>query len=129
MIGGDAMSQMILVVDDDRELRLLYRMVLEREGYTIAEAANGAEALKFLMSQTPDVIIMDMLMPMLGGEAVMKRIQQMPALQDVRIIVLTAYPRFRDTAEYLNADLFMVKPAKPQELVAAVRDLLSGPPA
>lgn len=118
------MSRTILVVDDDRELRVLYRMVLEREGYTIYEAANGAEALKFLMSQTPDVIVMDMLMPMLGGEAVMKRIQQMPALENVRIIVLTAYPRFRDIAEFLHADAFLVKPAKPQELVAAVQYVL-----
>ncbi len=119
------MSHTILVVDDDRELRVLYRMVLEREGYVISEAANGAEALKFLMSHTPDVIVMDMLMPMLGGEAVVQRIQQMPALNDIRIIVLTAYPRFRESAAFLRADEFMVKPAKPHELLEAVEAVLA----
>lgn len=119
------MSQLVLVVDDDKQLRNLYRIVLEREDFTVEEAANGAEALKYLMSQTPDVIVMDMLMPMLGGEAVMKRIQQMPNLQDIRIVVLTAYPRFRQTAEYLYADAFLVKPTTPDELVSAIRQVLA----
>ncbi len=119
------MGQLVLVVDDDKQLRNLYRIVLEREDFTVEEAANGAEALKYLMSQTPDVIVMDMLMPMLGGEAVMKRIQQMPNLQDIRIVVLTAYPRFRQTAEFLYADAFLVKPTTPDELVSAIRQVLA----
>jgi CheY-like chemotaxis protein len=114
------MSHSILIVDDDSELRILYRAILEREGYLVDEAPNGAEALKFLMSHTPDVIVMDMLMPMLGGEAVMRRIQQMPALRDVRIVVLTAYPRFRESAQYLQADQFLVKPVKPIDIIQAI---------
>lgn len=122
--AGVNMSHSILVVDDDKQLRQLYRVILERAGFTVDEAANGAEALKFLMSSTPDVIVMDMLMPMLGGEAVMKRIQQMPALKDVRILVLTAYPRFRETAVFLEADEFLVKPTSPSDLLAAIKGLL-----
>ena len=122
------MSHLILIVDDDAELRTLYRMILEREGYTVDEAANGAEALKYLGSHVPDLIIMDMLMPMLGGESVIRRIQQIPALRDVRIIVLTAYPRFRDTVRYLDADQFLVKPITPRQIVEAVRDVLSEEP-
>lgn len=122
------MSDLILIVDDDAELRTLYRMVLEREGYTVDEAANGADALKYLSSRVPDLIIMDMLMPMLGGESVMRRIQQIPALREVRIIVLTAYPRFRDTVRYLDADQFLVKPITPRQIVEAVRDALSQEP-
>jgi CheY-like chemotaxis protein len=114
------MSHSILIVDDDSELRILYRAILEREGYLVDEAPNGAEALKYLMSHTPDVIVMDMLMPMLGGEAVMRRIQQMPALRDVRIVVLTAYPRFRESAQYLQADQFLVKPVKPIDIIQAI---------
>ncbi len=114
------MSHSILIVDDDSELRILYRAILEREGYLVDEAPNGAEALKYLMSHTPDVIVMDMLMPMLGGEAVMRRIQQMPALRDVRVVVLTAYPRFRESAQYLQADQFLVKPVKPTDILQAI---------
>jgi len=114
------MPHSILIVDDDSELRVLYRAILEREGYLVDEAPNGAEALKYLMSHTPDVIVMDMLMPMLGGEAVMRRIQQMPALRDVRVVVLTAYPRFRESAQYLQADQFLVKPVKPTDILQAI---------
>ncbi len=120
------MSQLILIVDDDAELRLLYRMILEREGYTVAEAANGMDALRFLSTQTPDLIIMDVLMPLLGGEGVMRKLQQMPVLNNVRVIVLTAYPRFRDSALLLHADQFLVKPVTPQQIVAAVRATLAG---
>ncbi len=123
---GDLMTRLILVVDDDKQLRHLYRMVLEREGFRVEEAANGAEAIKFLVSHTPDVVVMDMLMPMLGGEAVMSRIQQMPALRDMRIVVLTAYPRFRESALFLDADAFLVKPATPDQLLETVKNVLSG---
>lgn len=119
------MSQSVLVVDDDKQLRQLYRIVLERAGFRVEEAANGAEALKALMSHTPDAIVMDMLMPMLGGEAVMKRIQQMPSLSDIRIVVLTAYPRFRETAVFLQADEFLVKPTSPNDLVLALQSVLA----
>ncbi|MBP8974549.1 MAG: response regulator [Anaerolineae bacterium] len=122
------MSHLILIVDDDAELRTLYRLILEREGYAVDEAANGADALKYLSNHVPDLIVMDMLMPMLGGEPVMRRIQQIPALRDVRIIVLTAYPRFRDTVRYLDADQFLVKPITPRQIVEAVRDVLSEEP-
>lgn len=122
------MSQLILIVDDDAELRMLYRLILEREGFTVAEAANGADALRFLSTQKPDLIIMDVLMPLLGGEGVMRKLQQMPILDEVRIIVLTAYPRFRDSALFVRADQFLVKPVTPQQIVAAVRATLSGQP-
>jgi DNA-binding NtrC family response regulator len=119
------MSASILIVDDDAGLRGLYRIILEKAGYEITEASNGADALKELVNRTPDVIIMDMLMPMLGGEAMMKRIQQMPALQDMKIVVITAYPRFRESAEFMRANQFLVKPVKPDEVLEAVELVLS----
>lgn len=119
------MSYSVLIVDDDTGLRSLFRMILEKAGYEISEATNGADALRMLVNFTPDVIIMDMLMPMLGGEAVMKRIQQMPALQDVKIVVVTAYPRFQESAQFLRADRFLVKPIQPNEVLDAVEGVLS----
>ncbi len=119
------MSHSILIVDDDTGLRSLYRLILEKAGYDIFEATNGADALKLLVNFTPDVIIMDMLMPLLGGEAVMKRIQQMPALKDVKIIVVTAYPRFHESAQDLDIDHFLVKPVQPDEVLEAVESVLA----
>jgi two-component system response regulator ResD len=123
--GEEEMTYSVLIVDDDKGLRGLYRMVLEKAGYLVDEVTNGADALKYLMSHTPNVIIMDMLMPMLGGEAVIKRIQQMPALDEVKIIVVTAYPRFRASTEYFRADSFLVKPIQPNEVLEAVEGVLS----
>ena len=120
------MSYSVLIVDDDKALRGLYRMVLEKAGYLVDEVTNGADALKYLMNHTPDVILMDMLMPMLGGEAVIKRIQQMPALDDVKIIVVTAYPRFRESTEFYRADTFLVKPIQPNEVVEIIEGVLRG---
>lgn len=119
------MAASILIVDDDKGLRSLYRMILEKSGYLVDEVTNGADALKYLINHTPDVIIMDMLMPMLGGEVVIKRIQQMPALNDVKIIVVTAYPRFREMSEFFRADCFLVKPIPPNEVLEAVANVLN----
>jgi len=64
-------------------------------------------------------------MPMLGGEAVLQRIRQMPALRDTRVLVLTAYPRFRDTASLDHVDRFLVKPVLPRDLVTAIGEMVS----
>jgi CheY-like chemotaxis protein len=119
------MTYSVLIVDDDKGLRGLYRMVLEKAGYLVDEVTNGADALKYLMNHTPNVIIVDMLMPMLGGEAVIKRIQQMPALDEVKIIVVTAYPRFRESIGFFRADSFLVKPIQPNEVLEAVEGALA----
>ncbi|MBN1681649.1 MAG: response regulator [Anaerolineae bacterium] len=114
------MGLTVLVVDDDKGLRSLCRMVLECEGYSVWEASNGAEALQFLMNRTPDVIVIDMLMPMLGGEAVMRRIHQLPFLAHTRVIVMTAYPRYREMLQGVEVDAFLVKPVMPAQLIEAV---------
>ncbi|MCC6800103.1 MAG: response regulator [Anaerolineae bacterium] len=119
------MTYSVLIVDDDPALRAMYRIILERRGYIVDEAANGAEALRLLLNQTPDVIVLDILMPMLGGEAVLQRIRQMPALRDTRVLVLTAYPRFRDTASLERVDRFLVKPILPNDLVMTISEMLS----
>jgi CheY-like chemotaxis protein len=114
------MKRSVFIIDDDKELRNIYRIILERQDYIVHEAGNGADALKFLMNYTPDVIVIDMLMPMLGGEVVLQRIKQIPSLHQARIVVLTAYPRFRESASHLQADQFLVKPIKPDDLVQAI---------
>lgn len=118
------MGHTVLIVEDDQEQRALMRMALERAGYTVTEAVNGAEALQHLVRYTPDVIVLDILMPMLGGGVVLERIQQMPALQDVRIVVVTGYPRFREETERLHVDQFLVKPITSAELLQAIEAVL-----
>src|SRR5690554_4546475 len=118
------MTYSVLIIDDDQQVRTMYRLVLERHGYDVDEASNGAEALRMLLNQTPDVILLDILMPMLGGEAVLQRIRQMPSLHNTRVLVVTAYPRFQKTTNLDHVDGFLVKPIQPSELVTAIEDAL-----
>lgn len=118
------MTYSVLIIDDDQQVRAMYRMVLERHGYLVDEAANGAEALHRLLNETPDVILLDILMPMLGGEVVLQRIQQMPSLDHTRIVVLTAYPRYQKIANLDQVDRFLIKPVLPRDLVKAIAEVL-----
>lgn len=118
------MTYSVLIIDDDQQVRAMYRMVLERHGYVVDEASNGAEALGMLHNQTPDLILLDILMPMLGGEAVLRRIRQMPSLDNTRVVVLTAYPRYQETTRLDQVDRFLVKPILPRELARAIADVL-----
>lgn len=123
--AGARMAYSVLIVDDDQQVRMMFRLVLERHGYIVDEAPNGAEALRKLLNQTPDVILLDILMPMLGGEAVLQRIRQMPSLYNTKVLVVTAYPRFEKTANLDRVDRFLVKPILPAHLVQAVAEVLA----
>ncbi|NLE49857.1 MAG: response regulator [Chloroflexi bacterium] len=118
------MTYSVLIIDDDQQVRTMYRLILERQGYAVDEASNGAEALRLLVNQTPDVILLDILMPMLGGEAVLQRIRQMPSLHNTRVIVLTAYPRFQRTTNFDHVDSFLIKPIMPRDLLEAIAEAL-----
>lgn len=119
------MTYSVLIVDDDQQVRTMYRLVLERHGYLVDEASNGAEALRMLLNQTPDVILLDILMPMLGGEAVLQRIRQMPSLLNTKVLVVTAYPRFQKITNLDHVDRFLVKPILPSDLAQAIQDVLA----
>lgn|SRR5690606_9347064 len=119
------MTYSVLIVDDDQQVRTMYRLVLERHGYLVDEASNGAEALRMLLNQTPDVILLDILMPMLGGEAVLQRIRQMPSLLNTKVLVVTAYPRFQKITNIDHVDRFLVKPILPSDLAQAIQDVLA----
>lgn len=80
----------VMIADDDRVIRLALRGILERQGYSVTEAENGAEALSHLASQTPDVILMDALMPVLDGFEACARIQSLPPSKVCPVIMMTA---------------------------------------
>jgi len=114
----------ILIVEDDPEMRNIYRYSLEKEGFTLTEAANGAQALTLLESQTYDLLILDMLLPNMGGDTVLKRIKPMPEHAAMKIIILSAYPGFKEVATTYGVDDYLVKPITPNAIVATVRAVL-----
>jgi len=114
----------VLVVDDDRAVRESLRRSLEFNGYAVALAADGAEALASISGSVPDVVVMDVMMPRLDGLEATRALRK--AGNDVPILVLTARDAVGDRVEGLDAgaDDYLTKPFALEELLARLRALL-----
>ena len=117
---GITMPKKILIVEDEANIRELLRLYLEREGYAVIEAENGVEGIKQWKSEKPDMILLDVMMPVMDGWAVCKEIR---AESDVPIIMLTAKGETADRVSGLEmgADDYIVKPLEMPEVIARVR--------
>ncbi|HEY9180497.1 MAG TPA: response regulator [Candidatus Baltobacteraceae bacterium] len=113
----------ILVVDDDRNLRKIIQTNLELAGYDVTTAANGEDALRLLDSMQPDLIVLDVMMPVMDGYEVARRIRRHPSNTHVPIIMLTAKSEVEDKLAGFEAgaDDYITKPFGPQELLARVK--------
>ena len=114
------MAKKILIVEDEANIRELLRLYLEREGYAVIEAENGVEGIKLWKSEKPDMLLLDVMMPVMDGWAVCKEIR---AESDVPIIMLTAKGETADRVSGLEmgADDYIVKPLEMPEVIARVR--------
>ena len=114
------MPKKILIVEDEAIIRELLRLYLEREGYTVLEAENGVEGIKKWKSDKPDMLLLDVMMPVMDGWAVCREIR---AESDVPIIMLTAKGETADRVSGLEmgADDYIVKPLEMPEVIARVR--------
>ena len=119
----DASGKHILVVDDDRNLRKIIQTNLELAGYEVSTAANGEEALRLLDTMQPDLIVLDVMMPIMDGYEVARRVRRHPANTHVPIIMLTAKSEVEDKLAGFEAgaDDYITKPFGPQELLARVK--------
>src|SRR6266516_2823390 len=109
----------VLVVDDEADIRELVRELLGRAGYDVVEAPNGSEALRAFYSQQPDLVILDVQMPVLDGWETLTRIRE---VSDVPVMMLTARAEELDKVRGLRAgaDDYVTKPFGRQELLARV---------
>ena len=109
-----------LIVEDEANIRELLRLYLEREGYTVLEAENGVEGIKKWKSDKPDMLLLDVMMPVMDGWEVCREIR---AESDVPIIMLTAKGETADRVSGLEmgADDYIVKPLEMPEVIARVR--------
>ncbi|MBD2176118.1 hybrid sensor histidine kinase/response regulator [Pseudanabaena sp. FACHB-1998] len=115
----------LLIVDDVPDNLFLVRTILEEEGYEIITASNGYEALKVIESEPIDLVLLDVMMPLMDGYEVTRRIRAMKELPFIPILLITAYDRANAVKGLdLGADEFIRKPIEADELLARVRSLL-----
>jgi DNA-binding response OmpR family regulator len=118
----------IMVVDDDRNIRLVLKYRLEKEGYHVLLAGDGVDALEKVKAEKPDLIILDLTMPRMDGFGFLEEIRGNGRTSSLPVIVLTAYgyESNRVKSLELGAVEFMVKPFSPRQLVSEVWKVLRG---
>ncbi len=124
MVGVAGFLATVLICDDEPSLRELIRISLDGP-YRFVEADDGEESLELARSVRPDVVILDMMMPRLSGLEVLNQLRRDEGLSDTPIIVLTAQPATREQALSAGADIVMVKPFEPEQIIAAVEEVLA----
>jgi len=118
----------VLVVDDEEDIRLVLQARLETAGYQVQTAGNGMEALDRIRSSPPDLVVLDLMLPGIDGFGVCAMIKRDQRFSRIPVILLTArsQPQDRATGVALGADAHLTKPFRAEELLAEVRRLLNG---
>jgi two-component system cell cycle response regulator DivK len=121
------MSKRILVVEDQPDNRQIIRDMLAETDYEIAEAENGEEALAAIAKERPDLILMDIQLPVMDGYAATRRIKNDPALKSIPIIAVTSYALSGEEkkAREAGCDDYVPKPYSPRQLLAKIRQYLT----
>jgi DNA-binding response OmpR family regulator len=116
----------VLVADDEDDVRELVVYRLSRSGYDVVEARDGEEALRLAGEQTPDLLVLDVMMPRIDGYELTRRLRAEPATSRVPVILLTARTQENDVSQGFEAgaDDYLKKPFNPDELLARVRAVL-----
>jgi two-component system, OmpR family, response regulator len=119
-------SLRVLVVDDARDVRNLVAAHLKRGGHTVLLAEDAAQALEILATERPDLAIVDIMMPGMNGYDLTERLREMPATQDMPIIVLTARAGGADRAHAfrVGADAYVQKPFELQRLTDEIASVM-----
>jgi DNA-binding response OmpR family regulator len=119
-------TPLVLVADDDPDILDLVRYRLERSGYEVATATDGAEAVRLAGELAPALAVLDVMMPSLDGLEATRRLRDDPATADIPVILLTAKAQDADVQEgfLAGADDYIRKPFSPRELSARVQAVL-----
>src|SRR5947199_10555998 len=120
-----AAQKTILLVDDDRELIDGLRALLEKQGYRVIQANDGHQAKSVIYNQKPDLVILDMMMPRLGGYPVLEHFRGKPDVPPVIMITANEGSRHKAYAEYLGVVDYIRKPFAMERLLEAVNKAFS----
>jgi CheY-like chemotaxis protein len=128
-VNANGESKKVLLVEDEDSLRRVVKDLLEREGFTVFEAADGVKALDEIDRQAPDIVVLDLNLPRLDGYGVLSHLRARPATANLPVIVLTAKGDEDSEVrvfEYGASD-YLTKPFRPRALSARLHSLLARP--
>ena len=117
----------VLVVDDDEQLRYVLRETMTEDGYEVEAASNGREALAIIQRWQPDLIVLDLMMPVMDGETFRQEQQRLGLAEQVPVVVLSAAREMRGIAERVGAAASVPKPFDLDDLLATVGRLTASP--
>ena len=122
------MPRKILVVEDNEANRILMRQILKYHGYELLEAADGAAGLEMARKHMPDLILLDLQMPVMGGFAVIGELRKTPELSKMKVIAVTSFAMKGDREKALEAgfDEYVTKPIDTRKFVEIVKNFLPG---
>lgn len=120
------MAIKVLIADDEEDILQFLSYNLQKEGYDVITAANGAEAIKLAKKEKPDLIVLDIMMPVMDGMETCKELREMPETKDKLIVFLTARSEdYSQIAGFENgADDYITKPIKPKLFISRLKALL-----
>jgi CheY-like chemotaxis protein len=120
------MTYSILVVEDNDDLQVLFKLILESEGYQVAVADNGQDALEILAETQPQLVLMDVMMPGISGLEVSRNIKQQQSYETLPILLVSAVDRVKEQQlDYSQADGILYKPFNLDDLIDRVYQLIS----
>lgn len=120
-----ATATSVLVVDDEPQVVWMLRFSLEAEGYRTLEARDGRAALEEIRRHRPDLVLLDVMMPVMDGWSVLEELRALPESERPRVVVVSARASLRDRAKAaeLGADAFVAKPFNVEDLLDVLRTL------
>ena len=126
-VVDSASKPLILIAEDDPNILISLEFLLSNAGYRVITAAHGEAALATLNNESPTLLVLDVMLPMIDGLEICKRVRANPALTKTKVLMLSARGRESEIAEglKLGADTYMTKPFATRELLAKVRELLA----
>lgn len=114
----------ILIVDDELDFVKLIRIRLESSGYKVIEASNGEAGLKSAMSENPDLILLDIMMPKKDGYSLLREIKSIDKIKHIPVIVITAKAEMQEPLKIEGASEYLVKPFEGSELLRKIKNII-----
>lgn len=121
------MKKRVLVVEDDADIRQLLVEILDDEGYAVALAEDGVQAIEQVIAARPALLVLDLMLPRMHGDEVLAELERRALRAGLPVLVLTAAGPLEQRVAGINADAFLAKPFTIDDLVATIQKLV-GPP-